>query len=881
MHHLFYVRAVKTCAAFTLMSPAPALIGAQAASPTMNRDSTRPSTHAQDSPSSHRNGLEKQSPRHGHRKLVFTDPVALRYLEEDPLTVVLHRHLSLEGYEIYIVEQWACSRIHPTFIITTYTGDSSHKVFVGILGVPTDESIWSPRLKLYFNAVKKCQLREKETPLGTVMVTDLNSFPSGLSVIPVPNGDIIRHKEDFIVNENLKRLGCAGRAGLKLQPPSSATAAKFYQLYRTSERVPLYSAVMELVKQCQIALMMFGNLAPEYVDGLLCDITEAAIGDWWTDIGMDLFNIEPSDGALGPTTAAALLGTLMGARNRLHAFGAPVGKDAFDISNLKRGIGSFQKSQKIKRTRRLDRQTLDRLHRATAKAANAEGWTDAVKSTMAELSGHGGEMVMGMVRGREKGNIADIETLDIDNFAQLVTGERSKWLWRGKPRKSAIDDGFANGPPAADMVFTTDDQGGYVWTSRKRHSNEDLAIDRTFQGSDRIWRQSEAAVPPEDRDQNLSRMVIKGVSGKVSDARIGFGKFKDAVGLPGLRSHLQKQLKDGVDLGAEVAQIPSTESDLEVPQLRKTPETSIQSEYEKAPAIESQTQNEDLQVEPPLSPLAQKPSEQITPAITVDTAASNDDTDVSRKGSLLRMDEELLDLNPTKTRSTDASAEREGSTASVSGVMALRRPQSCIELSFKDDYERRNSYWPRHLSFSTVEEVVLGREELGEDTLYERTNATLEEAILREDLLASDAQISSSRIQNLKLHTVPWVEDQVSSVDRLNRILYETHEKLNGSYLERFELYQQVREQSNDLLGEEHSYLTDHMRQVEMLGAKLDYELHALESKVEDVEAGLGEVERHVDDIETRIKALIRGEEDKQHNSWVCWLKRMTGFATQ
>lgn len=271
------------------------------------------------------------SPLHGHQKLVFTDPVALRYLEEDPATVVLHRRLILEGYEIYIVEQWACSRVHPTFVITTYTGDPSHKVLVGVLSVPTDESSWSPRLKLYFNAVTQCQARTKNTPLGTVMVTDLSSFPSALTVIPVPDGDILRHKEDFIVNENLKRLSCAGRAGLKLQPPSPATVAKFYQLYRTSERVPVYSAVMELVKQCQIALSMFGLLAPEYVDGLLCDVTETAINDWWTEFGIDLYNIEPSDGVLGPTTVAALLGTFMGARNRLHAFGAPVGKDAFEL----------------------------------------------------------------------------------------------------------------------------------------------------------------------------------------------------------------------------------------------------------------------------------------------------------------------------------------------------------------------------------------------------------------------------------------------------------------------------------------------------------------------------------------------------------------------
>ncbi|KAL2868828.1 putative Sin3 complex subunit (Stb2) [Aspergillus lucknowensis] len=850
-------------------------VGAQAAaSPTTNRETTRTSVNVLESPISSPHGLDGSTSRPGHQRIVFTDPVALRYLEEDPSTVVLHRRLALEGYEIYIVEQWACSRIHPTFVITTYTGDSSHKVVVGVLGVPTNEATWSPRLRMYFNAVKRCQLREKETPLGTVMVTDLNSFPSGLTVIPVPNGDIIRHREDFIVNENLKRLGCTGRAGLKLQAPSTATVAKFHQLYRTSERIQLYSAVIELVKQCQIALMMFGNLAPEYVDGLLCDVTEAAVGDWWTDIGMDLYNIEPSDGRLGPTTVAALLGTLMGARNRLHAFGAPVSKDVFDIPSLKRGIGAFQKSQKMKRTRQLNRHTLDRLHRTTAKAANAEGWTDAVKSTMAELSGHGGEMVMGMVRGKEKGGIADIETIDIDNFAQLATGERAKWLWRGKPRKSAVE---AIGPPAADMMFTTDEQGGYVWTSRKRHSHEDLGIDPAFQRSDRSWKQQEVAGFSEDKDQNLPRMVIKGVSEKVSDARVGFGKFKDAVGISGRRSHPQKQSKDGLEIVGDATYLASPESDTEISPSKKIAENYVQPGYESAPLPETRVLDDTEQAEPPPDTALQS-TEAIPPEITVEPAASNDDTDTSRKASVTRIDDESQDLDRSKTQSTDisgVSADQESKPTPASCAMVLQRAHSSDELQFGNDQNRQNDYWPRHLSFSTVEEVVLKFKRLGDDTIIEKPGATLEKAIIHEDALASDARISGSRIRDLEICTVPWVESQVSSVDKLNRALYEIHERLNSSYLERFEMYQHVREQSSDLLAGEHSRLTEQLKRVEMLGAKLDYELHALESKVEDVETGLGDFERHVDEIELRIKALVRGEDERRNCSWLSRLRRL------
>ncbi|KAJ5586810.1 uncharacterized protein N7459_002575 [Penicillium hispanicum] len=851
------------------------------------RDSAKVSDSIKGSPASHTNGTERSLPK-GHQRLVFTDPVALRYLEEDPSTDVLHRRETLQGYEIYIVEQWACSRVHPTFVISTYTGDTSHTVVVGVLSVPTDETTWSPRLRMYFDAVKQYGARKKETPLGTVMITDLGSFPSSLMVIPVPQGDIKKHREDFIVNENLKRLGCAGRAGLKLQPPLPATEAKFHQLYRTSERVPLYNAVIELVKQCQIALMVFDKLAPEYVDGLLCDVTEASISDWWTDIGTDLYNIEPSDGVMGPTSVAALLGTLLGARNRLHAYGAPVGKDAFDIDNLKRGIGGFQKSQKMNRSRRLDRRTLDRLHRATAKAANAEGWTDAVKTTMAELSGQGGEMVMGMVRGREKGGIADIETLDLDNFVQCCYGSRAKWLWLGKPRKSGHDNVFTRGP-GADMMFTTDDQGGFVWTSRKRHSTEDLHAERVASGLDRQWKTPESLVP-EEKDHRK-----KGVSSRVSDARAGLGRFKDAVGLPGLRSHHHKHSREDADLTHDAAYHPQIDSDTEVSVSKTRIGSDIPidakgtGEVENGPEEGQTAQGADVAGTIDIKP----------PDIRIESAPPAGEPDLKpwQSGQLsppepIQEADEESEIERIQTRSTVASSEQDrdrdrdrdqdqDETSSGLAVMSFRRYQSCEELRSLDGIytQRKDDGCPRHLSFSNVEEVVLNWEPLGSQPLVKDT-VNLEEAIAQEDMLSSDARLFSSRILELSQNTVPWVERQVDSVDGLNQVLYDRHEELNSVYLERFSDYQRLRERSSDILTDEHSHLNDSVKRVELLGAKLDYELHVLESKVEDMEEGLTDFERHIVNVENRFKALLKGEEEHSI-SWMAWLRRSIGFPAQ
>ncbi|KAL8867946.1 MAG: hypothetical protein Q9174_005328, partial [Haloplaca sp. 1 TL-2023] len=502
-------------------------------------------------PSSAERGKNTEDPvspsgtkRPAHQRFVVSDPAAFRYLEEDASTTVLERWRRLSGYEVYFVEQWACSRVHPTFVITTYTGLEQHSALVSVLSVPTDEEAWSPRLRIYFKAISKSHARRKETPLGTLMVTNLSGFPSALTVIPVPDGDLKKHREDFFVNENLKRMGCAGRAGLNLSYPVQATEAKFNRLYHTSSRVGLYAAVIELVKLCQAALVLCGKLAPEYADGLLCDVTEEAISQWWNDIGAEVYNVEPSDGILGPTTVAALIGLVLGARNRLHAFGAPVAKDVYDLASTKRGIAYFQKSQRLERTRKLDRRTVESLHRATNKAAkSSEGWNvpRAVKSTMAELSGKGQDLAVG--EAREKAGIAEIETLDIETFVQLASGERCKWLWYGKPRKSDADV-FKQLGADDGMVFENDENGGHTVYKQPRESLDDDPS-RFVNLSERVHTHSSHGsgtnLEGMEKDQALRKAVFKSVTGRMTDARSGFGRIRDAVGMRGHHSRHSKE----------------------------------------------------------------------------------------------------------------------------------------------------------------------------------------------------------------------------------------------------------------------------------------------------------------------------------------------------
>ncbi|CAK7266899.1 hypothetical protein SEPCBS119000_002265 [Sporothrix epigloea] len=582
------------------------------------------------------------------RHVVTPDPVAFRYLEEDPCVSVVNRRATLEGYELYLVEQWVCSRQSPTIVIATYTGDSHQAVVVGVLAVPANESDWSARLRIYFRTMEKFHARPKESPLGEIMVTNLSSFPSALTVIAVRDGDIRQHRQDFIVNEDLKRLGCSGRSGLTLSEPSRATQEKFQSLYKTSDHIPFTESVIELIKQCQTALSIFEMLDQQYIDGLLCDVTETAVGDWWTKIGAEYYNAEPTDGILGPTTIAALLGMLMGARNRLAWFGVSVSKDVFDIDAMKKAIGSFQKDVKLERTRRLDHHTLRRLHSVTTKAAAGDGgWgvQKAIKSTVEGFGGKRGELVYGMVGGKDRGNIGDIETLDIDKFVGLIYGERPKWLWAGKPMRAptssatgvlpnvmgdhfqdrsiaaAVDltSGFITGSTSKEkerekeklknqpVTSTTtaasghpgqgnSDQHTHPWSMEANGAAQGIAQASTPMAADPMtasggpvsaaYTESTdmasqgksgkapfyAALPtgsatsvnesPYDRerekrqyrdsDRDRKRTMFQSVAGRVSDARSGLGRIRDAMG-GGLRNHASRTLRDDTGPGPNSA----------------------------------------------------------------------------------------------------------------------------------------------------------------------------------------------------------------------------------------------------------------------------------------------------------------------------------------
>jgi hypothetical protein len=830
-----------------------------------------------------------------------------RYLEDDSATVVLERRGQLRGYELYLVEQWACSRVHPTFVITTYTGDQNHSVYVGVLGVPADEEVWSPRLRVYFKAISQFHARPKETPLGMLMVTNLSGFPSALTVIPVPDGDVRKHREDFIVNENLKRLGCSGRSGLNLAAPTGATQAKFHQLYKTSDRIPLYSAVIEMVKLCQVALMVFGKLEQEYADGLLCDVTEKAINDWWTEVGSEYYNMEPSDGILGPATVAGLLGMLMGARNRLNYYGAPVSKDVFDIMSLKRGIAYFQKYQKLERSRRLDRQTLNRLHNVTAKAAAGEGWQvpKAVKSTVAELSGKGGDMVMGMVGGpRDKVAIGDIETLDIDRFVSLVHGERSKWLWHGKSRRSGTGETFGKSlPESGNMIFSKDEQGGYVWSSKRSDSFpapvEDIETRKRDSGSGIYSAKPPASAvsmveSPSEKDQ-IRRGVFKSVTGKMSDARSGFGRIKDAVGF---RGHTSRHSKDdtaetyeqlgyfppnGTTLDPSSA-FPSTPPGINKTFTWKNKPEEYKNGYprERASLVNAPSSIQPRDSESPpgnsklsLQPLATDPSQS-------EILLKDVEAEAKWSAQVKEIRRDLVVNEPSVVGSAYGDGDLEGPLLEAERDpnnfrALLHRRHSITDLSPSKEKPLNDARWPRHLSFSEAETSVLRWEEAGQLVDDENELDTWIK-FQQQRLIADDLKRLYERMCQLQSGTGSWVETKVGSVEGLDLQASQDQEELQLLYFQLSEAYQTVKQNSSDIITAERTHIMEAIKDIELIGAKLEYEINALLSKVEEVEDGVEQFESQVNNVERRAAEL---ESHLRTESWLHWAVRsVTGIGT-
>jgi hypothetical protein len=151
-------------------------------------------------------------------RIVLCDSILYNALLADSCTEPIAEDVTIEGYLLYIVEQWACSRENSTPLITVYTGNPNNVIKASVLafrGQENDSELWS-RLKV---ELEQNYASPRQTPHGILYVVSLPDFPSALNLILVADGAIDDHRDDFIVNENFRRMGCSGRSALTLTPP--------------------------------------------------------------------------------------------------------------------------------------------------------------------------------------------------------------------------------------------------------------------------------------------------------------------------------------------------------------------------------------------------------------------------------------------------------------------------------------------------------------------------------------------------------------------------------------------------------------------------------------------------------------------------------------
>lgn len=87
---------------------------------------------------------------------------------------------------------------------------------------------------------------------------------------------------------------------------------------------------------------------------------------------------------------------------------------------------------------------------------------------------------------------------------------------------------------------------------------------------------------------------------------------------------------------------------------------------------------------------------------------------------------------------------------------------------------------------------------------------------------------------------------------------------MNNLYYAKLEEYQAQRATSGEVVNTEKQQLGESVRRLEVLGAKLDYELNVLLGRVAEVEDGVGEFERRVRGVEGRVGELVGGWEGEE-----------------
>ncbi|CAI4044766.1 Stb6p SKDI_11G1420 [Saccharomyces kudriavzevii IFO 1802] len=417
---------------------------------------------------------------------IFPDFRALFDIGFDFYSNLSYKEVEINGFEIYIVEQWAAQRKIST-LITSYTGNMQDTISAVEVALPEDPEEWPSCLKKYHEELLKFS-RPKKTVKGTLFITNLSSFKSTLNLLHVECGNLKKIWKNFKTNYDLKSLRCGGRSAQLLKKTPSASIAKFAQLYKfpnsafaheiTSDfqqgilqnesdaindidnTAINYCPVVELTTLVQISLSYFALF--EYKkerDGLLCNGTKQSLEKWWEIYGTRFLGTEKpkNETILGPTTVASLLSLVLTCYFKLMVEDCMSAKDPFDEEEFYSGLYAFQKKYGLSKNHRqtfLDEQTVDKLFEVSSKTSNKDifKFKRVVKSTVQDMTGKGNFMHLSN----------EILTTDLDTLVKNIHSGSLGMLWKGKSasrkeacmaweRRTFLSFKFERGDPALQL----------------------------------------------------------------------------------------------------------------------------------------------------------------------------------------------------------------------------------------------------------------------------------------------------------------------------------------------------------------------------------------------------------------------------------------------
>lgn len=303
--------------------------------------------------------------------------------------------VELVGYEAYFVEQWISSRSSNTLIVT-YTGDHNDKIIAyhvqlinsisipqpppiheqnpNVLQVSSNDPVlspfenWPPRFISYLvDQLESPFCVATETSLGYAFITNLAQLSPFLTLVDAKTGNIVDDYTLYVVNYNLRKLGCGSRSVTTTDEPSKSVESKFKATFKIDSKIPINYAIINLISIVQTFLYYYGILDPVYCDGLFCEKTEAAIEEWWRIIlniplATQLIKVKPPSATM-PESIQAIIGFTILCRYLLELGGTTfsVPKDPNDIRRMKFAILKFQKHFKLEQTSTLNHETLIKL----------------------------------------------------------------------------------------------------------------------------------------------------------------------------------------------------------------------------------------------------------------------------------------------------------------------------------------------------------------------------------------------------------------------------------------------------------------------------------------------------------------------------------------